>query len=220
MPPPPHLFFDAVGTLFHLHEPVGTTYARFAMTAGWTIDASACEAAFRKSIASIPPPLGGTGIAGERAWWKALVATTLKAAGSIPGAPLGDWFDGLFAHYASAAAWTLYPEVPAVLQHLRDRGHHLHVLSNFDHRLPSLLESLGLAAGFSTVTTSHAVGLRKPALGIFAAAQRAAGAAASSCLLVGDDPQTDGLGAKQAGWQFQWIQRPKTDMAVLLAKED
>jgi putative hydrolase of the HAD superfamily len=60
------------------------------------------------------------------------------------------------------------------------------VVSNWDHRLPSLLGQMGLAGYFETVVYSAAVGVEKPHPGIFAQALSVLGVTAARTLHVGD----------------------------------
>lgn len=215
MPALPHIFFDAVGTLIHLREPVGTTYARFATAAGWRVDPVACESAFRRVMSATPPPRQAASEGEERGWWRHIVGATLAGAGAAPGNPLESWFDTVFDHFGSADAWEVYPEVPEVLGDLAARGCRLHILSNFDHRLPGLLHSLGLADRFTTITSSHSAGYRKPAPEIFALAARAATARTRECLLAGDDPVRDIRAAEECGWRHFRVHRPAGDLRPL-----
>ena len=52
---------------------------------------------------------------------------------------------------------------------------------------------------FKTVTTSEAAGVKKPDAGIFDFALKQAGAVVDTCLMIGDDPDVDILGAKEYG---------------------
>ena len=109
------------------------------------------------------------------------------------------YFDRLFAHYADAGAWQVYPEVPDVLAVLRARGVALAVVSNFDSRLSPLLEALGIASFFDAVVCSGEVGVAKPDRAIFAHALAALGVEAPEALHVGDSRKADYDGARAAG---------------------
>src|SRR5450432_1670918 len=92
-----------------------------------------------------------------------------------------------------------FPEVPDVLEKLRARGLRLGVISNFDRRLYSNLEDIGLAPYFDHITISSEVGADKPHARIFERAVTAFGVAPSEALHVGDDPVRDWAGAESAG---------------------
>ena len=129
-----------------------------------------------------------------------------------PGAsPSSDpYFDRLYAHYASAPAWRVFPEVPGVLAALRGRGLRLAVVSNFDSRLPPLLEALGIAPFFDAVVCSGAVGAAKPDGAIFAHALTALGVEAHEALHIGDSRVNDYDGARAAGIEALLVDRGTT----------
>ena len=108
-------------------------------------------------------------------------------------------FDALFAHYGSDAAWEAMPGADEALALLEARGLALAVVSNFDHRLPDLLSSLGLRQRISHVVIPADVGAAKPDRRIFDAALAALGVSAAEAVYVGDEPENDHAGAAQAG---------------------
>jgi putative hydrolase of the HAD superfamily len=194
--------FDAAGTLFAPREPVGTTYARIARRFGLAADPGEIETAFRRALRAAPPlafPGASTSVRArrERAWWRDVVHTSLCFASTVPR--FEECFDALFAHYASAAAWQVFPDVAPTLGRLRHRGLRLAVVSNFDGRLPALLAALDLAPAFDGVLWSSAVGAAKPAGAIFDAAARALGVELGTLSHVGDDLDADVAGARLAG---------------------
>jgi putative hydrolase of the HAD superfamily len=86
-----------------------------------------------------------------------------------------------------------------VLDELRRRGLATAVVSNFDRRLPALLEGLGLADRLDAVVLPSDVGATKPDPRIFAAALSRLGRRASEALFVGDDHERDVRGALASG---------------------
>jgi putative hydrolase of the HAD superfamily len=194
--------FDAAGTLIAPREPVGRTYARVARELGIPADEATVEQRFRAAFRAAPP-LAFPDVAGderesrERAWWRDIVGRALGAGGAH--ARFDACFERLFAHYARAAAWIVYAEVPSVLTGLRARGLRTGVVSNFDGRLPRLLDELGLAPALDAIVWSSDVGAAKPASAIFAEAVRRLGVARAEVCHVGDDLEADVAGAAQAG---------------------
>ncbi len=77
------------------------------------------------------------------------------------------YFDELFAYFARADAWLLYPEVLETLAALKQRGLILAVISNFDSRLVRILDGLNVGASFEHIFVSSAVGYAKPEARIF-----------------------------------------------------
>jgi putative hydrolase of the HAD superfamily len=105
----------------------------------------------------------------------------------------------LFARFARADAWELFPEVPEVLADLRDRGLKLAVISNWDERLPGVLAGLGIGELFSAIVYSAAVGVEKPDRRIFDHAIQLLGTSPERALHVGDREVEDCEGALAAG---------------------
>jgi putative hydrolase of the HAD superfamily len=199
------VLFDAVGTLLHLREPVGETYARSARSHGVTVAADALQAAFPRALRAMPPMVF-PGLApdrrhtAERDWWRAVVRATFRAAG-VAERPteIDGCFEELFTYYAGAAGWRAADGATDVLRALRARGLRTGVVSNFDHRLPALLAALGLAPLLDVVVLPADAGAAKPDPGIFAVALERLQVGAAEAAYVGDDADDDIAGAERAG---------------------
>ncbi len=200
---------DAAGTLFDVAEPVGVTYARVAGHHGVPLVAEDVERRFRAAMAAGPPlAFPGAGASDfperERAWWRDVVREALGPA----AAPVADaCFADLFAYYARAAAWRLYPEVRGALEALRTRGLRLAVVSNFDGRLEGILAGLGLSPFLDHVLHSSRAGCAKPDARIFRAAVAALGVPLRRALHAGDSLGTDVEGARAAGLRAALVDR-------------
>lgn len=198
-PPLRAVLVDAVGTVMHLREPVGVTYARLAGTG----DAEALQRAFAAALRS-RPPMVFPGLAedarraAERDWWRELVDAVFAAAGAA--LPAGG-FDRLWAHYAGGAAWEPAPGAAELLRAARARGLRTGMVSNFDHRLPDVLAALGLAPLLDVVVLPGDAGAAKPDPRIFALALARLGVAAAEAVYLGDDADDDIAGATAAGLQ-------------------
>jgi putative hydrolase of the HAD superfamily len=198
---PQGLLLDAMGTLIGLREPVGHTYARLAEDHGLRLDPQLIEQGFRQAYRQAPP-LAFPGLAGaelrqaELAWWSARIRSSLVAAGAaaLPE-PLGA---ALFNHYAEASAWRVYSDVASQLPRWWQRGLKLAVVSNFDSRLPGLLEQLGLARWLSAVVVSSSAGAAKPDPAPFQLALAQLQLEAGQVWHVGDSAE-DVAGATAAG---------------------
>jgi putative hydrolase of the HAD superfamily len=130
-------------------------------------------------------------------------------------------FDALFAYYASATAWTLFADVPPVLRALRDRGLRIGVVSNFDGRLPGILDGLGVTV--HAVVWSTRAGAAKPAHPIFAAAASALDVSLDELCHVGDDLDADVRGARAAGARAIHVDRSSASaegLTTLVARLD
>jgi len=199
------VLFDAAGTLIHLREPVGETYARLARPFGVSLPAGHLGDAFRRVFRQMPP-MAFPGESPERVaelergWWRELVRRTFRAAdGSAKLRDFDAYFDALWTRFADAASWQVTPGAHVALEALRARGLRLAVVSNFDGRLPGLLAGLGLAPAFERVVLPRDAGAAKPDPRIFALALARLGVAARDAVYVGDDLDDDVAGAAAAG---------------------
>lgn len=105
-------------------------------------------------------------------------------------------------HFLFAAnSGTLYDDVVPTLQHLRDAGFKLVIVSNWESTLDPLTERLGIAEYFDAVVASHDVRVRseKPDPHIFNYALTAVGASAEEVVHVGDTYEADIVGAEGVG---------------------
>jgi putative hydrolase of the HAD superfamily len=134
---------------------------------------------------------------GERGWWARFLERLCEHLGVPP--PSRFAAAELFHRFGTAEAWEVYPEVPDTLAALADQGVRLGVVSNWDHRLPGLLERLGLARFFDSVAYSSAVGVEKPDRRIFERALADLGAGPGEAVHVGDGRLEDVEGAVAAG---------------------
>jgi putative hydrolase of the HAD superfamily len=134
---------------------------------------------------------------GPRGWWKRFLERICEHLGAPPPSPFAA--AELFHRFAGPDAWEIYPEVPAVLAELRSQGLRLGVISNWDPRLPDLLEHLGLARYFDAIVYSSEVGVEKPDPRIFLNAVMRLEADPAAVLHVGDGRLEDAEGAMAAG---------------------
>ncbi|HJU12116.1 MAG TPA: HAD-IA family hydrolase [Candidatus Binataceae bacterium] len=197
------VFFDAAGTLFDTREPVGESYARIARAYGLNASAGAVDAAFRRAFHDAVPLAFGTGHDPEqlrrleREWWRELVMRTFAGLGNF--ADFGAFFNSLFEFFANPAHWRADAEALPMLNALRERGLTLGVISNFDYRLYRILDGLGLAAWFDSITISSEAGYAKPSVKLFEAALEQHRLAPFQAVHVGDSEHLDLAGASAAG---------------------
>ena len=95
----------------------------------------------------------------------------------------------------------LYDDVVPTLEHLRDTGFKLAIVSNWDTPLDPLTERLGIAHYFDAIVASHdaRVGSAKPDSHIFNYALAAIEVSAEAVVHVGDTYEADVVGARNAG---------------------
>jgi putative hydrolase of the HAD superfamily len=114
-------------------------------------------------------------------------------------APWRTLLDELYEAFRRAEVWQLYPDTAATLQQLAARGLKLAVISNWDRRLPEILDRLAIARFFDAVAVSSIEGVEKPAPEIFLRTLGQLEVAPAMAIHVGDSPRDDYLGAEAAG---------------------
>lgn len=194
---PRAIFFDAGGTLIRPYPSVGAVYASVATQHGIHRTADEMETGFHQAWIAMKRP--GLTVS-RKEWWRELVFRVL-------GQDNEACFDELFETFARPGVWQVFPDVEDTLREARARGWHVGVLSNWDYRLRKLLDELGLAQHFDSVTISCDVGVEKPNAEIFLAALRAAGVTASHAVLVGDCYEEDQRGAEAVGMDAILLER-------------
>jgi putative hydrolase of the HAD superfamily len=198
------VFFDAAGTLFETREPVGGAYARIAREFGLDASDEAVAAGFRHAFGSAPPLAFGPGRdpselrSLERQWWRQRVADSFAGLGKFRD--FDGYFEALFAHFGNPASWRADPEAQTTLLRLKNDGLRLGVISNFDHRVYRILEGLGLASLFDSITISSETGYAKPRREIFDEALASLGIdEPRDAMHVGDSAHLDLAAAAEAG---------------------
>jgi putative hydrolase of the HAD superfamily len=208
MPKTKVVFFDAGGTLFRPYPSVGAIYARVALAHGVRVDAAHVEKTFHDKWHERN---GMTTLAGltsekiERDWWYSLVRDVFGNLGEFDN--FDAFFQELYDLFARAECWRLFDDTVPVLQELRRRNFRLGIISNWDHRLFSIVEQLGLSSYFEQVTASSAVGTAKPGKKIFESALQSMKASSHESLHIGDSLEDDFHGATRAGLRAVLLDR-------------
>jgi putative hydrolase of the HAD superfamily len=207
------IFLDAVGTLFGVKGSVGAIYAEVAQQFGVVVAATALNQAFFQSFrAAGMPAFEGTDRTTRQAqefeWWLAIATNTFQQAGVLEQFPdFAAFFAVLYAHFATADPWIVYPDVLPALKRWQQLGVPLGILSNFDSRLYAVLEALALADFFASVTLSTEVGVAKPDPRVFAIALQKHSCLPSAAWHIGDSFEEDYQAAKAAGMRGIWLRR-------------
>jgi putative hydrolase of the HAD superfamily len=202
------VFFDAGGTLFRPYPSVGEVYARTAARHGVTVEASAVEKAFhdqwhqRNGLTSLAAE---TSERIERDWWYALVRDVFGNLAEFRD--FDAFFKELYDLFARAECWRLFDDSVPILETLKKSGYRLAIISNWDHRLFSIVEQLGLSGYFESVIASSAVGIAKPGAGIFRKALETLKVEAAQSLHIGDSLTDDYQGATAVGMQAVLLDR-------------
>ena len=206
------IFFDAAGTLFHLPRGVGWHYADVARRHGAELDEDALSKAFRSIWKAMPPPVETrTSRADDQEWWRTLVFRVLDDCAAGCEMDRAAYFEELWEEFTKPSVWELYPETREVLSALVGRFR-LGVVSNFDGRLRKILPLLGISEFFEDLVISSEVGSEKPSPHIFVEAVRRFGILPHEALHVGDEPDADWRGAREAGLQVFELRRPENSL--------
>jgi HAD superfamily hydrolase (TIGR01549 family) len=113
----------------------------------------------------------------------------------------------LMARARTSANWDrLQPNTADILRKL-SRSYRLAVISNADGHIAQLLDRLGVADFFETITDSGQLGHEKPDPRIFAAAIASMGADPTQSLYIGDIYSVDYLGAQNSGMRALLLDR-------------
>jgi putative hydrolase of the HAD superfamily len=216
--------FDATRTLFAPLSP-GAEYARVLSRHGIVLPESELEAAISEAWAQLACAADPTRDrfaahpGGPRGFWRRLIERAVELAGGPRPSPFAA--AELYERFAGAEPWRVYDDVRPALAALGAAGVRLAVVSNFDERLPRLLEQLDLASPFEVVVWSQGVGVEKPHPRIFEVALARLGVAPARALHVGDRAREDVEGAIGAGMAALRIDRSGAgDLAALTELPD
>ncbi|KAL7276626.1 hypothetical protein RUND412_000362 [Rhizina undulata] len=233
------LTFDAFGTLFKPKSPIATQYAEVARDLGLRdIKEEDVKISFKKAFLEASkkyPNYGKTVGMRPDEWWTNIIKSTFTP---LTAAPIPPTLPKLLLHrFSSSEGYVLCKDAKPVLSKLRqlqqtnsNNGPFSHtilgVVTNSDHRVSLILESLGipirsqassreggalpeLGQSLDFVTFSYDVGFEKPEKEIFEAARQTALMMVPETerdrkwifVHVGDDLEKDYHGAKKAGWE-------------------
>ena len=196
------VFFDVGGTLIHVHPSVGDVYARHARPFGYSGSIQDLNEGFRlqwKKMGGIESLGNQSGAEAEREFWHKLVYEVFLPMGGLDR--FEEYFDLIFEAFRDEANWRIYEDVieSGILETLKKRGVVMGVISNWDSRLISTLENIGLGRYFDFILPSAVVGSAKPDKKIFEEALRLSGVAPHGACHIGDEIRTDVEGAQSVG---------------------
>ncbi len=199
------VLFDATGTLLHGRESVGIVYSRYSAAHGVDLPAWRLDDAFKRILASAPPRVFSASSASEAAaneqqWWQAVVRSTFLAADStVKFDDFSAFFAELYHHYETEKAWGLRAGTREALTDLKRADYRIGIVSNFDQRLPVVLQALAVAEFFDIIMLPAYCGVEKPDPRIFHAALEALALDARTVVYVGNDPEKDLAAAERVG---------------------
>ena len=199
---PAAILLDALGTLVELQPPAPRLRARLAEE-GFEVSEERAAAGFAAEIAYyLEHHLEGS----DRQRLEDLrdrCATAMMAALELPG------LDHATARRAMLGAleFTPYPDALEGLADLRERGHRLVVVSNWDCSLPDWLGPTGLLELLDGVVTSADAGAAKPDPAVFRKALELARVDGAGAVHVGDSLDNDVAGARAMGIRAILVRR-------------
>ena len=209
------VFFDFYETLcFHRHS-LEENLERIAKRYGVAVNWERCETAMESLFAdtSVPDPTT------DYALLEVLLTVMQRECEFVREVGIEEHVEQIAwellqsGHYLFAAnSATLYDDVVPTLQHLRDAGFKLAIVSNWDTPLDPLTERLGIAGYFDAITASHDMRVRseKPDSHIFNYTLAAVGVSAAEAVHVGDTYEADIVGATDVGIRSILLDRDGT----------
>jgi putative hydrolase of the HAD superfamily len=196
------VFFDVGGTLIHVHPSVGDVYARHARPFGYSGSVQELNEGFGrqwKKMGGIESLGNQSGAEAERKFWHTLVYEVFQPLGGLDR--FEEYFDLIFEAFRDESNWRIYEDVveSGIFESLKKRGVVMGVISNWDSRLISTLENMGLGHYFDFILPSAVVGSAKPDKKIFEEALKLSGVAPHEACHIGDEIRTDVEGAQRVG---------------------
>jgi putative hydrolase of the HAD superfamily len=196
------VLLDALGTLVEL-QPPAPHLKRLLAESGFQVDDERAAVAFHAEISYyLEHHLEGSDRAGLEDL-RDRCAEAMRAALALPD------LDHATARRIMLAAleFTAFPDAAPALRRLREAGHRLIVVSNWDCSLPDWLRPPGLLDLVDGVVSSAVVGVAKPDPAPFLRGLELAGARPEDALHVGDSVENDLAGARNAGVRAVLVDR-------------
>lgn len=229
------VLLDAVGTVIRPQPNVAAAYHAVGVRHGVQVPPTEIERRFREAIGrhsvrnfarssatrdsangSLPAdktlPAEETLLAtdphNERQRWRAIVSHVFGEHADFIEAI----FDDLWQHFAQPESWRPFDDVAPLVRELKRRGYEVAIASNFDDRLPPIIEHY-FSQFELPVYVSSELGSVKPSRRFFTEIESRSGLAAAELFLVGDDPENDYHAPHAAGWRACLIDRnpPKSE---------
>jgi putative hydrolase of the HAD superfamily len=182
---------DLVGTLLTPYPSVGAVYADAARKCGLNIPAQMINEHFPAAFKSVSAKLK------PEAFWKEVVVRTLGE--NLPYEKRDEVVEKCWTAFASAKSWRLAPGSISSLTALRFLGLKVCVLSNTDARIHGVLRELDLLKFIDAVFLADEIGYRKPDARAFQHVSRTLQIPINQLAHIGDNPDEDGIGARDAG---------------------
>lgn len=212
------MLFDVGQTLIGPRDSFGRVYAEVLAGLGVAVGRDALERGIQSSMAEMTRriPAGRDRYrhfsGGEREYWLRFASRAIEVAtGRVPEPDMAETaLDRLGAAFADVDAWRVFDDTRPALQALQQAGATLAVVSNWDSRLPRVLDLLELTPFFAAIGVSALEGVEKPDPAFFERVLARLDAEPAQALHVGDSPFHDHDGASAAGVDCVLIDRDAT----------
>ena len=211
------MFFDVDFTLIHPGPRFqGVGYQSSCSRYGIAVDASRFDAA----VAAASVVLESDALEYDEAVFIAYTRRIIELMGGT-GDDVECVARELYAEWAEHRHFSLYDDVAATLQDIRERGVRLGLISNSHRCLASFQSHFELDGLISVAVSSSEHGFMKPHPSIFRAALELMQVPASDAVMVGDSFAHDIVGARQVGMRGVLLDRrgggvsPEGDVLVI-----
>ncbi|CAI6360969.1 unnamed protein product [Macrosiphum euphorbiae] len=201
--------FDITGTLLKYRSSPAIEYSNILNKYGIEVKLSTLENLINKNwtfMTKAHPNFGlYTGLEWEN-YWRIYAQNVFSKAFQIENitdnVPLTDIIDELMMTYSTGETFKVQNGAIELLDYLKKEQVPLGVLSNYDPRIKSMIENLGLSHYFKFILSSYEVRSEKPDIKIFRKAESyiEKGINRELFLHIGDSYLLDFKGAKNAGW--------------------
>ncbi len=202
------IFWDSDGTLLFGNESFKCSLIKAFGDSGLTLDEDVSRAFFKSTSSWNFPEVDHSLLNGE-GWWQDLlskVKTFCQEQGVSEDVSCKICDD--FRRNVISYDYKVYEDTLEVLDKISSCGVKNYVISNNFPELREVFERLGIDPYIEAYIISADAGFEKPRPEIFEAALKIAGIDSSSeedlssCLMVGDNPKSDGVGAENVGMDF------------------
>ncbi|XP_014290188.1 haloacid dehalogenase-like hydrolase domain-containing protein 3 [Halyomorpha halys] len=202
--------FDISGTLLTFRKSIGEIYSDAAKHFGITVDPAIITKRVDRHMSEMcqqHPNYGLNSGLGWQNWWRMVVSKSFDSI-EINGQHskyLAQLSDHLIKNFSNKNEYKLMEGSVDILEFLEKKGVHTGVISNFDPRLHTILEDIGIRKYFTFVITSYEAGFLKPDERIFKEAEKkyidlGNKFDRSTTVHIGDSLKYDYCGARNAGW--------------------
>lgn len=199
------LTFDITNTIIAVKQTAGYWYAEAAHEVGIESDVTKLDQVagpVRKELTAEFPHYGYHLGLNPKEWWTELIMRTFKAAG-YDHDPLKYQLIGeiLYFMFEGKKCYDVLPGSHSMLEKVKEKDFSIGIISNFDERLPRILQEHNLIDYFDFIVSSATALYEKPDPRIFYDALRKTRMKPGETAHIGDDIVKDYWGAKNAGFQ-------------------